>query len=246
MNSTIGNIIRLLVVDSTNIYTSKKLSQFGMNEWTAVVADQQTLGKGQRGKQWHSQFGKNLLMSVYVKPRAIKHDHQFLISAASGLAIIKTLGEYGIEGKLKWPNDVLVGDAKICGLLIENQWEKNNLECSIIGIGLNVNQIEFNDYPWKATSMTKLKSQTFDLDEVLEKVIKNLKQLMAIAESKPAIVWTHYQLALYRLNQEIKFKTGDNVLEGILKGVNESGAIQIQTERELHSFVNGEVKLMRT
>ncbi len=80
-----------------------------MNEWTAVVADQQTLGKGQRGKQWHSQFGKNLLMSVYVKPRAIKHDHQFLISAASGLAIIKTLGEYGIEGKLKWPNDVLVG-----------------------------------------------------------------------------------------------------------------------------------------
>jgi BirA family transcriptional regulator, biotin operon repressor / biotin---[acetyl-CoA-carboxylase] ligase len=242
-----GSIIHIAVVDSTNIYTSKLLGQSDIMEWTMVVADSQTAGKGQRGKTWESEYGKNMLCTTYLKPNFLRIQEQFIVSAAVCLAVCNTLLDYGIEPQIKWPNDILVKSKKIAGVLIENQLDRDYVESSLVGVGLNVNQQHFNLYPWPATSMKReLNGLDVDLDELIPIFRNHFQTLMELGRTSKMIILSAYNQFLYAKGEAVNFVSANKNQFGILKGVTLFGEIVIQQTAGESHFVNGEIKLIGT
>lgn len=165
------NIIRLEECDSTNTYLSKiaRESPHG----TVVITTTQTAGRGQRGNSWEAEPGKNLTFSLLLKPENVAAHDQFYISEAVALGIADALRHYldGFPVSVKWPNDIYVGDRKICGILIENSLSGNTIGHSIAGIGINVNQREFKSDAPNPVSAVMLTGKELLLDEVLTEVI---------------------------------------------------------------------------
>lgn len=135
---------------------------------TMVCARRQTSGRGQRGNSWEAEPGKNLTFSYHFRPEGVRPAGQFAVSAAVALSIVDLLEHYGLEAKVKWPNDIYVGNRKICGILIENSIMADTLDRSIVGVGLNVNQLEFRSDAPNPVSMAMLAGREFSLEEVAE------------------------------------------------------------------------------
>ena len=162
------NIIKLDAIDSTNNYLKKIILNEDINDYTVVTAKFQTQGKGQLGTEWESEHSKNLICSVYKKEINIKVQDQFVISALVSLALIKTLRKVNLSNMhIKWPNDIMSDNKKICGILIENIVKQNHIKDTVIGIGLNVNQTIFNNLP-NAASIKNLIGTTCSIDEILK------------------------------------------------------------------------------
>ena len=147
-------IIKLDAIDSTNSYL-KAMSAVNLpKDFTVVVADHQTQGRGQMGTVWQTEYDKNLTASVFKSLEFVSVEKQFYISMAVALSICKALEGLKISQlSVKWPNDILSANKKICGTLIENVIKLNKLKGSVIGFGLNVNQKNFDSLP-KASSMS--------------------------------------------------------------------------------------------
>ena len=145
------DIIWLDRVKSTNDEARRHISE--IDNLSVLSALEQTDGRGQHGNKWSSQPGENLTFSIVIKDFRIKSNEQSAISQVTALSLTDFLESHEISAKIKWPNDIYVGDEKICGILIENALKGQEIDWSIIGIGLNVNQTEFpKDLP-NPTSM---------------------------------------------------------------------------------------------
>ena len=162
------DIIWLDRVKSTNDEARRHISE--IDNLSVVSALEQTKGRGQRGNRWSSQPGENLTFSLIVKDFRIKANEQSAISQATALSLTKLLGRHGIEARIKWPNDIYAGDNKICGILIENSLKGMEIDWSIIGIGLNVNQTSFPEDLPNPTSMRLCtgNSNPYNTREILE------------------------------------------------------------------------------
>jgi len=243
------SIIPFPVINSTNIYTTGLLSQSGISEWTVVMADSQTGGKGQRGKTWDSEFGKNILCSIAVFPEHLRIHEQFLLSAAASLALCKTLSSLGIEAQIKWPNDIMVKGKKIAGILIENQLSEQNIDSSVIGVGLNVNQVDFNTgYPWPATSIKAQLRAKDDInrEEVLFDFLKNLHFFLERSKFSKTSIQSAYNERLMLRGNRVSYTYRDTQVQGLLRGVTLLGELVIRSEDSEMKFVNGEVRLLNT
>lgn len=177
------DIIWLDSVDSTNDEVRRRID--GLDNLSVLSVLSQSCGRGQRGNSWLSEPGKNLLFSIVLKysdglgdtdltPPVQAYD-QFVISQLTSLAVVDLLASHGIVARIKWPNDIYVGDRKICGMLIENAVRGKRLDTSIIGIGLNVNQRNFDVNLPNPTSMalskeenTGMDSEDYELNDLLE------------------------------------------------------------------------------
>lgn len=157
-------VIEIPVAGSTNSWLAQRRGDF--TEATLVYALEQTAGRGQRGNSWESAPGKNLTASAIFFPRGVEAEGQFAISEAVSLAVVDLLGRHGIEARVKWPNDIYVGDRKICGILIENSILGRNIQSSIAGIGLNVNQREFFSDAPNPVSMSRLSDKEYSIAEL--------------------------------------------------------------------------------
>ncbi len=133
--------IALDEVSSTNTWLAQHVAD--LSHLTMVTAAQQTAGRGQRGNSWESEPGANITFSLLIRPEGVPARNQFSISEATALAITDLLALYGVKATVKWPNDIYVGDRKICGILIEHAIMGTSIMHSIIGAGLNVNQTRF-------------------------------------------------------------------------------------------------------
>ena len=133
-----------------------------------VWAERQTAGRGQRGHTWTSPEGENLTFSMVLEPRFLPVGEQFLLSEAVTLALTDTFAAYGIDTRIKWTNDIYVGDRKLVGILIEHNHAGASLSRTIAGIGINVNQTEFDPALPNPVSMAMVAGRTFDRGEVLE------------------------------------------------------------------------------
>ena len=225
-------IIKLNAIDSTNSFLKQLCAEEVVQDYTIVTADLQTQGRGQMGTKWLSNNGENLMFSVVKDVSFLKFDDHFSISMIVALALIKTLKQFNIPKlKIKWPNDILSADKKICGILIENSIKKNAFKDSIIGIGLNVNQIHFETLP-KASSLCLITGKQFDTDELLHAFIGQLKQLFKILEVRGMDeIRTAYDSYLFRKNKPSTFKNEEGVMfSGIIQTVLPSGKIQILLE----------------
>lgn len=163
--------------DSTNSYVSVHASELESN--TMVIANHQRAGRGQRGNSWESEPGKNLLFTMLIRPERFAPRHQFSISEATALAVCDFLRRQGVEAKVKWPNDVYVGDRKICGILIEHSVTSEAIEHSRIGVGLNINQEEFVSDAPNPVSLRQLTGEEYDISRVAAAVGALLESRLA-------------------------------------------------------------------
>ena len=170
------DIIWLESVDSTNDEAKRHISD--IDNLSVLSALEQTAGRGQRGNSWTSAPGENLMFSIVLKSPALMAEDHFALNEITALSVADFLSTYGIKAEIKWPNDIYVGDRKICGILIENSFRGNAISSSIIGIGLNINQRNFNVNLPNPTSMllcmqnqddrSRHTTESFDIKTCLE------------------------------------------------------------------------------
>lgn len=228
-------IIKLNAIDSTNSYLKQLCIKEPIEDNTIVVANYQTLGRGQMGTTWVSEDSKNLMFSMFKDVSFLSVEENFYISMAISLSIIKALEQLTIPKlHIKWPNDILSENHKICGVLIENVIKHNKLKASIIGVGLNINQTDFKELP-KASSMHLLTGRFFNLDEVLLAITENVSYYFnLLKDGKQQLVKDLYESFLFRKDKPSTFKDAEGLLfSGFIKSVSNTGNLQVLLEDNL-------------
>ena len=202
--------VKLLQVDSTNNYLLQRAHE--MPDQTVVYTPCQTAGRGQKGNRWLAEPGMNATFSNLFKPDHIPAREQFCISEAAALAVAQVLGELSGEPiTVKWPNDIYHRNRKICGMLIENSLQGRQVEHSVIGIGININQREFDPYAPNPTSLALVTGHDHDVEHVMRLVCERMEQLLARVEHEGTqILHRDYLSVLYRFDgQEYTFLLPD-------------------------------------
>ena len=181
-------IIKLDATASTNDYINDLSRKVMSEDGLVVVANHQTQGKGQRGNQWFSESYKSLTFSVLKRFDGLDIQQVSMVHWAVSIAIKTALEDMGIPNiYVKWPNDILTGTMKICGILIENSVKSTKIDSSIVGIGINVNNTSFPGLP-KATSMLLSTGATYQIDEVLEKICTKVLSELKDLETKDQVL----------------------------------------------------------
>jgi len=202
------------------------LLESSLKDFTVLVAETQQEGRGQGGARWTTESGKNLTFSVLKHFKNLLAKDQFLVSMAVSLAIYKALKAIQIPDlSIKWPNDILSGNKKLCGILIENTLKGSQLKHSIIGIGVNINQESFDSLP-NASSLALISGKTYDLETLLVDILLHIKQQLALLEeSMVTALDKEYQQLLFRKDRSAIYKIKDRQVEGIIRGVNKEGRL---------------------
>ena len=225
-------IIKVDAIDSTNSFVRKFYEGNKDFEPVCVRAITQTAGRGQRGSNWVSKTGKNLTFSILYPQKKLNISKHFLLSASVSLAVIEALATLDIPDlKVKWPNDILSAKLKIGGILIENIVKTEGIVASVIGIGLNINQEDFKDLP-QAGSLKSISGSSFDLDEVLYKVVLKIEEnLIALPDMSSTEILERYAQNMFRLNVVSSFANPDGKrFNGIIRGVTTEGKLNLEIE----------------
>ncbi len=225
------NLIKLSAIDSTNAELRRRLQRDSLPDLTVVWALEQTQGKGQRGAEWITDKGKNLTFSILKRFEVLEATDHFRINMLVSNALIHALGALNIPDlTIKWPNDILSGRYKICGILPENSLTGSRILYSIIGIGLNVNQDEFDGLP-QAGSLLRVTGNAFDLDDVFLRIYGSLTAVFAGEE----INNTHklrqdYLDNLFGYGQTGTFQIGTEIVTGVITGVDREGRLLLRMQ----------------
>ena len=241
------NIIKLDAINSTNDYLKRLLQRQFVENFTIVSAENQTNGRGQMGSEWSVEGGKNLTFSVLVKDLLLEINHIFHLNVAVAVSVIEALSFLEIKDlAIKWPNDILAEGKKIGGILIENSIKSDGEIFSIVGIGLNVNQKNFENLP-KASSLWALKNQEFDKNEILVSILSNLgRNISLIMNKNTDQIWDKYHQYLYKKGVPMPFEnTHNEKFMGIIQGVTPSGRLEVKIdEKSIKTFEIKEVKML--
>jgi BirA family biotin operon repressor/biotin-[acetyl-CoA-carboxylase] ligase len=228
-------IIKLSAIDSTNSFLKELVASSAVENFTVVATDSQSKGRGQQGSSWVSESFKNLIFSVFVTFKDFSIIDKKYLNFAVSLAVFDALKEENIPAvSIKWPNDILSGNKKICGVLIENSLKGSEISSSIIGIGLNVNQTSFPLSLNKASSLKLLTARDFQLAPLLERIVLKLKAKVALLNAKEfQTLEVDYLNVLHKKNIPTMFKNSQDALfMGIICGISQEGKLQIALEDE--------------
>jgi BirA family biotin operon repressor/biotin-[acetyl-CoA-carboxylase] ligase len=240
-------------VDSTNNYAMAKVHAGLAKHGDGWFAHEQTGGKGQRGKKWHTGYGKNIALSIVIEPQPLLITEQFKLSAATALACFDLFSAFaGNETKIKWPNDIYWRDRKAGGILIENvigksgnkneQAGKSLWKFAIAGIGLNVNETDFDPLLNNAISLKQITGNEFDPVDLAKQLHQTLLKRVAELFEKPfELVLKEYNSHLYKMNQAVWLRKNNIDFESEIKGVTATG--QLYTTDRIDNFFDfGEVE----
>ena len=200
------DIIWLQSVDSTNEEAKRHISD--IDNLSVLSAYEQTEGRGQRGNTWTSTPGENLMFSIVLKNPKISARDQFGINEITSLSVVDFLSQHGISARIKWPNDIYVGSKKICGILIENSLRGSVISSSIIGIGLNVNQRNFDVNLPNPTSMALCQPEsTYEIHQCLEEFMDIFRSYVSrlMDYGTGVSLRESYISKLWRLNEQTIF-----------------------------------------
>ncbi len=224
-------LIKLDAIDSTNEFLKGISTQPDLENFTVVTAENQTKGKGQMGAVWNSEVGKNLIMSVLVKDFLKDINEIFNLNIAVSLAVITALKKNNIPDlSIKWPNDILSANKKIGGILIENSIKSDGTILSIVGLGLNVNQTNFEGLP-KASSLAVVTGKEFDKEKLLFEIIANLELNVAESKLNPASLRQQFVDLLYKKGVPMPFTNQkEEKFMGIIQGISTIGKLQVLLE----------------
>lgn len=224
-------LVKLDAIDSTNDYL-KALSQArNLEDFTVVFAESQTKGKGQMGAKWNSEAGKNLTMSVLVNNFVTDASRLFELNIVFSMAVIDTLRKLEIpQLSIKWPNDILSGHKKIGGILIENSLKGNGQIISIIGLGLNVNQENFEGLP-QASSLKLVTGTFFDKENLMVAIVEHFKKCIVDWPLESQKMIAAYQENLFKKGVPMPLEANEGQrFMGIIQGVSATGALLVLME----------------
>ena len=239
-------IIKLDATESTNTYLKELSAKKEVQDFTIITTKNQTSGRGQLNSKWESESGKNLAVSMLKNKISIPVDRLYLMNVCVSLSILNSLNQFNIPDlKVKWPNDILSGNFKIGGILIENIISGSKIKRSIIGFGLNVNQSKFKNAP-NASSLKTIMGHSFNLDSVFYAIITNLHQEL----NRPILtfeneLYKRYHSQLYKIGVKSNFIINkDEIIEGVIEGVTTNGKLKLKLENgSLQEFGLKEIQL---
>jgi BirA family transcriptional regulator, biotin operon repressor / biotin---[acetyl-CoA-carboxylase] ligase len=237
--------IKLDATPSTNDFLKQLLLHEFQENFTVVTAKHQTNGKGQLGTKWETEIGKNLTMSVLYASKIHSNQTVFDINKVVCVSIIKVLKKFKIDDLcIKWPNDILAGNKKIGGILIENSFKSNEV-VSVIGVGINVNQTNFEDLP-NASSIFNVINKNIDLDFLAIQIVTELKNALPFLNDNKVINNKSYLNLLYKKNVPMPFEKSDGTrFMGIIQNVSENGFLEILNEDdETKQFEAKQIKML--
>ncbi len=216
---------------STNDHAISLLRQGPLLEGTLIYAIDQQNGRGQRGNEWHSAPGKNCTISIVLQPRMERLDAHFYLNKAVAVALCDTIRQWLPEARLKWPNDIYVGDRKIAGVLIENLFSGKKIKHSVLGIGVNVNQRTFGDGLARATSIVNETGQELDLQAFIASLCKHIEvRYLSFLDGQFEVLQGDYLRRLYRYEEVHLYQTKEGKLLAKIVDVNEQGQLVLQSD----------------
>jgi BirA family biotin operon repressor/biotin-[acetyl-CoA-carboxylase] ligase len=234
-------LIQLATVDSTNNYAANLIQQGSCQDGSVIMADYQTMGRGQRGNSWQSVSGENLMFSIAFQSR-LSIDQQIRISWYSAIIWQQCLLRFGIDAQIKWPNDLYVRGRKIGGILIEQQLNGTTLDWSILGCGINVN--ETPDLV-QATRIHQETGQRFKPLTVLTEFLDLLNGQQNLLFGDFFKLKRSFEEGMEWRNQLLQFEKKDGPsFEGIIRGVNEQGQLQVEVNGTMQSYGNQEIRFL--
>ena len=233
-------------IDSTNAYLQRQQSECDIRNWV-VSADEQTAGKGMGNNGWESEVGKNLTFSLALDMGFLPAERQFLLSEAVPLGIIEVLDTLLPSEKLsiKWPNDIYFENRKLAGILINSTIKANMMDISIIGIGLNVNQMKFQDWPTHPISLKMVTGKEYDLKPLLEQIAERILIKVQQLQSTPTSIEKDYLKRLFRYRTWADYEVEGKVLRLFMTGIDSFGRLQLlDTENKTYCFDIKEIRFI--
>lgn len=242
-----NQIIRVEQLDSTNLYALQLIKDTNPSGGTVVMALNQTEGRGQQANTWESESGKNLTISLILRPEFILAQDQFQVSMIISLGVKDYLNSYIENVSVKWPNDIYVGDKKIAGILIEQSIMGTHLSHSVCGLGLNINQEKFVSDAPNPISLNMLTNEIYNIEEELSKILASIEnRYLQVQKGNALQLEKDYLKALYWINEIRTFKDEDDEFEGKIVGISEFGQLQIEDEdKDIRIFNFKEVSFVR-
>jgi len=237
------NILKISETDSTNLYLRKLLNVSDLPNFFCVFTDFQTSGRGQQGTTWKSNKGENLLFSFLIHSQKIPLEKQFLISEMVSIGICNALKKNNLDTKIKWANDIFYNNKKLAGILIETIISGDKMKYAIVGVGLNVNQIEFSNLP-NAISLRQIFGKKFDNQAILENILTEISILFENFDiNYPENLQKKYFELLYRNSGYHIFEDKNEKFYAKILSVAPDGCLNLLTDKGLEkSFYFKEVK----
>jgi BirA family biotin operon repressor/biotin-[acetyl-CoA-carboxylase] ligase len=240
------NFVELHSTNSTNNYLAKLVST-GIIEGTAIFAGSQTAGKGQSGTVWQSGAYENILTSVFLCPKFLQAHQQFLLSQAVALAVFDFVRLYvGVDVFIKFPNDIYHQNKKIAGILIENTVSNGYLAASVVGVGVNINQVTFDHLP-NATSLACIKGGGYNIKRVLEQFYECLEarylQLRSEKYAQISMEYTRNMLGYQENRRFVDVATG-LTFEGEILGIVKGGRLAIKVGDGVRVFAHKSITFL--
>ena len=248
MPQTRINYIYLEEAESTNTFLLENAPS--LPDRSVVYTYRQTAGRGQKGNSWESEPDKNLAFSLLLKNLPIEAKQQFCISEAAAVAICDFLLQFADGFKVKWPNDIYYNDQKICGMLIENSLEGRNIAYSVIGVGININQMQFLSDAPNPVSLRQITGDDYDLDQLLhdvcQRIVETMRALSYLSDqSDLSDLHGRYMQCLYRNDSALHpWELPDGtVIQASIAGVDPDGMLTLRhADGSLHRYAFKEVK----
>jgi BirA family biotin operon repressor/biotin-[acetyl-CoA-carboxylase] ligase len=243
----IGNsIIELKSVDSTNNFAKDLLQKDNPPEGTIIYAKEQHSGRGQSGNSWATDAGKNLTISIILYPDFLSAEKQFFLNMAVSLGV-KDFCESVLndEVRIKWPNDIYYRDSKLGGILIENTISGSQISSSVVGIGINVNQTEFDKLLPNPISLGLISNIEYRIPSLIELLSGYIeKYYLQLRQLHFNFLDKAYMESLYRYQQTYDFKKGAQVIRGEINGVTKEGRLVVHSKGKEHKFFFKEVEFV--
>lgn len=235
-------IIRKDVISSTNEFIKEQYES--LDNYTVVTAKYQTSGRGRMTRIWESNDSDNILMSLLIKEFKERTDLN-LLSLVSSMSVHKFLSKYINNLYVKWPNDILVDNKKICGILLEGKMNDNS-KMIVIGIGININQTTFNeDINHLTTSLKKELNKDFDINlltlELAEILVNDIEEFL----NGSNIFLDYIKSNLYGINKQIEYTRNNTLCEGTILDIHTDGRLIVKESDQILYINSGEIKIKR-
>ncbi len=214
-------------VDSTNNYAMAKVHAGMASHGMAWFANEQTQGKGQRSKGWQAEPGKNIILSIVLKPPPIFRAQPFYLSSLIAIACAEFLQQNSAQNiSIKWPNDLYWRDRKAGGILIENVFAGDQWKWAIVGIGINVNQTQFGEGLLHPVSLQEIAGRLMN-PELLARQLHQyiLEKVKGSTEENIKLLRAAYNERLFKKGQEVRLKKDSAVFQTTIMRVNEAGQL---------------------
>ena len=231
------HLVHFKEIDSTNNYL--KNSYQLLDDFTFAVADYQSHGKGRNDRVWQSNSGENLMFSFLIKNKELINEAEFF-SILTAVEVASLIEKYDIDNvSIKWPNDILIGDKKVCGILLEGQVP----DYLVIGVGLNINQKEFpDDLRRPATSLSLETKQPFDIEELKERLFSNIVNNFSSIKNEEYL--EYFRQHNYLQNKRVRVVINNQVFIGEVVGIDDNFCLQVLSRDMLLHIDSGEIEIL--